>query len=204
MTVSGVILDTMLWVSDQIPHKQCLIDDIIHDTDRNVAMEWVWDAIPSKPCRYTGKFGSRDAFTLTMVCGRYKSTGEAEDDVVRHHRQAAAYADYIKSFFAGGSGDDRLRLNARVFELDHAVSAKERRFAVTEGGFYGLGPQLMQEGDVVAVMPGLNVPFVLRPTGDKYKLVGAAYIHGVMRGEVFDENDPLNLNIGKPIDLVIV
>jgi hypothetical protein len=167
-------------------------------------MEWVWDSIPSEPCRYTGKFGSRDAFTLTMVCGKYKVTGEAEDDVTRHHRQAVAYTDYIKSFFAGGSGDDRLRLDARVFEEDHAVSTRDRRFAVTEGGFYGLGPQLMQEKDVVALMPGLNVPFVLRPTGDRYKLVGAAYIHGVMRGEVFDKNDPLKLNIGKLVDLVIV
>jgi hypothetical protein len=204
LTVSGVILDTVVWTSKQIPPENCLIDDIIRDAERHVAMEWVWDAIPSEPCRYTGKFGSRDAFTLTMVCGKYKTGGEAEDDLDRHHRQAAAYTDYIKSFFAGGSGDNRLRLDARMFEEDHAVSTKYRRFMVTGGGFYGLGPQLLQEKDVVAVMPGLNVPFVLRPTGDKYKLVGCCYVQGVMRGEVFDESNPLKLNLGQHVDIVMV
>jgi hypothetical protein len=139
-----------------------------------------------------------------MVCGKYKITGEAEDDLERHHRQADAYTDYIKSFFAGGSGDNRLRFDARMFEEDHGVSTKYRRFLVTKGGFYGLGPQLMQERDVVAVMPGLNVPFVLRPSDGKYKLVGCAYVHGVMRGEVFDERNSLRLNVGKPVDIVIV
>lgn len=197
-------MDTVIWTSDQIPASHCLIDEIIHDSERNVAMEWVWDAIPSEPCRYTGKFGSRDAFTLTMCHGKYRITGEAEDDLKRHHRQAAAYTDYIKSFFAGGSGDDRIRLDARIFEEDHAVSTRDRRFLVTKGGFYGMGPQLMQEDDVVALMPGLNVPFVLRPTGDKYKLVGPAYVHGVMRGEVFDESNPLGLDVGSPSSIVIV
>lgn len=204
LTLHGTILDKVIWASEQIPATHCLIDDIIRDPDRHVAMEWVWDAIPSEPCRYTGKFGSRDAFTLTMVCGKHKVTGEAEDDINRHHRQARAYTDYIKSFFAGGSGDNRLRLDARTFEEDHAVTTRDRRFLVTEGGFYGLGPQLMQEGDVVAVVPGLNVPFVLRPTGEKYRLVGACYVHGVMRGEVFDPSNPLRIEVGEPGDIVIV
>jgi hypothetical protein len=47
--VSGVILDTVFWTSGQVPAEHCLIDDIIHDPERRVAMEWVWDAIPSEP-----------------------------------------------------------------------------------------------------------------------------------------------------------
>lgn len=196
-------MDDIVWVSDQIPASEVQIDDLIHAPKRHVAMEWVWDALPSEPCRYTGKHGSRDAFTLSLVGGRYKHRGKAEDDLDRHRRLANAYLDYVKSHHGGGKADESLRSDARDFENDHAVTANERRFIVTEKGFYGLGSQLTQEGDVVAVFPGLRVPYVLRPTGDMYKLVGAAYVHGVMCGELLDEKDPLSLGVGKPKDVVI-
>jgi hypothetical protein len=180
------------------------IDQVVHGPAHHVAMEWVWEALPEEPCRYTGKYGSRDAFTLSLVCGAYKHRFEAESNIIRHRRLANAYLDYVKSFYGGGAGNESLRSDARAFENDFALLARERRFIITEKGFYGLGPQLVQKRDVVAVIPGLKVPYVLRPAADRYKLVGAAYVHGVMRGEVLDEQDPLNLNVGKPEDIMIV
>ena len=49
----------------------------------------------------------------------------------------------------------------------------------------------MRVGDAVAVFPGIRVPYVLRATGqgNRYKLVGACYVHGVVRGEVLDLKD---------------
>ena len=82
-----------------------------------------------------------------------------------------------------------------------------RWFFVTERGYIGLGPAKMQPGDVVCVLRGGKVPFVLRAAeedgenddnhGDGpcraagacaaeqgyYSLVGYAYLHGVMDGE---------------------
>jgi hypothetical protein len=45
-----------------------------------------------------------------------------------------------------------------------------------------------QEGDIVAVLYGGRTPFILRPKSEKnteYLLVGPAYVHGFMDGEVF-------------------
>jgi hypothetical protein len=37
--------------------------------------------------------------------------------------------------------------------------------------------------DIVVVLFGCIMPFVLRPHGIEYKLVGEAYVHGIMKGE---------------------
>lgn len=60
-----------------------------------------------------------------------------------------------------------------------------RRFFVTEEGRMGLGPRLIVPGDLVCVLLGSQVPFVLRRKvdGDGYVLVGECYCHGVMDGE---------------------
>lgn len=60
-----------------------------------------------------------------------------------------------------------------------------RKYFVTERGYLGLGPQNTKRGDLVAVIFGLQVPFVLRHRGDgKWRIVGETYVHGVMDGEM--------------------
>ena len=58
-----------------------------------------------------------------------------------------------------------------------------RRVFATKQGKIGLGPTVLRDGDLCCVLFGAQVPFILRSTGDKYKLVGEAYVHGVMKGE---------------------
>jgi hypothetical protein len=69
----------------------------------------------------------------------------------------------------------------------------QRRFAVTERKYMGMVPNGSEAGDVVCVLFGAKVPFILREcnlTGPgqscKYQLVGEAYIHGMMDGEALD------------------
>lgn len=44
----------------------------------------------------------------------------------------------------------------------------------------------MEQGDVCAILFGGDVPCILRPTvtGGMFRLVGQAYMHGAMYGEV--------------------
>ncbi|KAG9218007.1 hypothetical protein CCMSSC00406_0008784 [Pleurotus cornucopiae] len=66
-----------------------------------------------------------------------------------------------------------------------------RRPFVGKGGFVSLGPSGMDVGDLVCVLYGARVPFVLRPVkgkgqdseGRKYTLVGECYCDGIMDGE---------------------
>jgi len=81
-----------------------------------------------------------------------------------------------------------------------------RRLFVTAKGYLGLGPSSLQVGDKVYILKGANVPFLLREqeredsregaTSNEsemnYKLVGEAYIHGIMNGELFDKDGGLS------------
>lgn len=60
-----------------------------------------------------------------------------------------------------------------------------RRLIVTDSGHVGLGPQVTEPGDVVCILKGAIMPLLLRPEadGDSFKLVGEAYIQGMMFGE---------------------
>jgi len=77
--------------------------------------------------------------------------------------------------------------NSRIdlSEASMKRAAMKRRFFVTEKGYMGLGPSSMEEGDIVYVLSGGQVPFIVRPTilAEGLSLVGESYVHGIMDGE---------------------
>ncbi len=65
---------------------------------------------------------------------------------------------------------------------------KQRRFLITEKGYMGLGPRETQVGDRIVILQGHRAPVVARQATSKHwRVVGDSYIHGIMEGEVFDE-----------------
>lgn len=76
----------------------------------------------------------------------------------------------------------------RVMELA-VISIQYRRLVTTQTGFLGLVPEETQQGDVIAVMYGCNFPVVLRPDGDRFKVVGECYVDGLMSGEAMEAKD---------------
>ncbi|KAJ4324351.1 hypothetical protein N0V84_003912 [Fusarium piperis] len=60
----------------------------------------------------------------------------------------------------------------------------DRVLFITEKGYLGLGPARMEVGDVVGLVAGAHVPFVLRKGSKGFILVGEAYVEGVMYGEI--------------------
>lgn len=66
------------------------------------------------------------------------------------------------------------------------VRAMGRLLFVTERGDLGMGPTVLEAGDEVWILPGADVPLILRrsaSSGEEYRLVGEAYVHGIMQGE---------------------
>jgi Heterokaryon incompatibility protein (HET) len=62
----------------------------------------------------------------------------------------------------------------------------------TGGNLLGLAPVSAKPGDTIWFFPSSKVPFVLRHCGDKqYKLIGEAYLHGYMHGELEKFSMPL-------------
>jgi hypothetical protein len=66
------------------------------------------------------------------------------------------------------------------------------RFCLTERGYLGLAPITAQQGDKISVLYGADVPVILRDsapvrTGNTFELIGPAYVHGFMDGEVLEK-----------------
>jgi hypothetical protein len=74
-----------------------------------------------------------------------------------------------------------------------------KRPYLTSEGYLGMGPAGVKAGDVVVVLCGGRVPFILRPTepelvvGEEkkrlFEFVGEAYCDGVMDGEIVDKRE---------------
>jgi hypothetical protein len=66
--------------------------------------------------------------------------------------------------------------------------AMGRRLITTEKGYIGMTINKARQGDLLVVVLGATVPFVLRPNEQDgtYAFVGEAYIHGIMEGEAID------------------
>ncbi|KAI0381107.1 heterokaryon incompatibility protein-domain-containing protein [Hypomontagnella monticulosa] len=68
------------------------------------------------------------------------------------------------------------------------------RFFVTRKGLIGAGARGLQVGDQIHVLLGGKTPFILRADKPKddggvfYQYIGNAYVHGIMDGEIMDEN----------------
>ncbi|KAK2615941.1 hypothetical protein N8I77_002662 [Diaporthe amygdali] len=68
--------------------------------------------------------------------------------------------------------------------------SKTRRIFRTKNGYLGNGPRFARRGDQVWALAGSKVPFILRPhDNEAFLLVGDAYVHGLMHGEAFENND---------------
>lgn len=63
------------------------------------------------------------------------------------------------------------------------------RLFLTEDGRCGCGPWGLEPGDLICVFSGLQFPFVVRPQGSEFILVGAAILDGVMDGEMWPEDE---------------
>lgn len=58
-----------------------------------------------------------------------------------------------------------------------------RKFVVTREGRMGIGPTGTQPGDLISVIFGGGVPYILRMQESGFLFVGESYVHGLMGGE---------------------
>jgi len=82
---------------------------------------------------------------------------------------------------------DNLRGDARQYHEELESRTWKRRFFWTSKKDYGVGPKCMRKDDIVVVLYGGNVPYVLRPKGDKFLMLGEAYVDSIMNGELVRE-----------------
>jgi Heterokaryon incompatibility protein (HET) len=136
-------------------------------------------------------------FGLTLIRNQMQEDSvEAGANLVEHARNLIPLATAARMPYSTvEERAQRLEAVERVMEkggytYDFTLrpSYCERRLFVTDSGYMGIGDYHMVEGDVIAILIGLQVACVLRPLSedpaDGYAFVGEAYCHGVMYGEL--------------------
>jgi hypothetical protein len=70
-----------------------------------------------------------------------------------------------------------------------------RQMLFTTKGYLGLGPEAAQIRDLICVLFGVRLSFVLRKVGSRYILIGASYVDGIIDGEILEQVNLRELNV---------
>ncbi|PMD28939.1 HET-domain-containing protein [Hyaloscypha variabilis F] len=86
---------------------------------------------------------------------------------------------------------NRISSDRKLLNLHQAIylQCEGTRLLITTDGRLGKGLKNIQEGDAVALIAGVDIPMILRKDGGSYRSMGPAYIHGIMNGEMWPENE---------------
>jgi Heterokaryon incompatibility protein (HET) len=68
-------------------------------------------------------------------------------------------------------------------------ATRGRSLLVSESGYIGLGPEATCVGDVICILLGGSMPYILRTKDDRYELVGECFVHGLMDGQGLELKD---------------
>lgn len=121
------------------------------------------------------------AFFLTLI------GGSINGDTLAPRKNLLAIASFLTHLSETQNFDlpHTLPPKASHQEWQLAQSARDlgnacynRRLFLTDDGFLGLGPESLEHGDLIVVVYGGEWPFALRPSGDKYLLLGPYYVAG--------------------------
>ncbi|KAK2004316.1 HET domain-containing protein [Colletotrichum falcatum] len=77
---------------------------------------------------------------------------------------------------ADGFGHPGREEKLQAFGAGVRTYSNSRRVFVTRDGRVGIGPKMMQPGDEVVILFGGRMPFIARPRGDHWLLVGSCYL----------------------------
>jgi hypothetical protein len=188
LSTRGFIFDTLTWCSDRFEFGDASLDiDEWREEIRN-SRKPVVDVIFDKLCAFTGRAGEEflDAFFFTLMQG-YPARGRG-NTMEFYKPEIAAYLEHIRKLAMAGTSlpvpaDEHLRSTNNLLVL-----LLSKRVAYTSSNRLGIVPTVARQGDLVCILRGQRMPFILRKAEDDcYHLVGEAYINDVMDGELMDE-----------------
>jgi hypothetical protein len=199
LTLQGLVFDTVHYSSRTTDPGFFRKSDYIY-MDRNLftspkALDSItstaerWESVLNqyRPNPYEADPGGRrEALWRTLIVNRSR-VGDKVVVAPLHFKLAfdawMGRNPYTQQQLRSDRALSKLRYQAQEYQALMLRWMTERAFIITDRGFMGLGPSYTQPGDIVCVLRGGSVPFVLRPLeGDYYQFVGECYVHGIMNG----------------------
>ncbi|ETS86374.1 hypothetical protein PFICI_00202 [Pestalotiopsis fici W106-1] len=197
LVIHGIIIDSIAKHSAGIRPKSFYADGNVEST----TVETLWRDVCGK-----NKFGFTDMYvngetalfaflqTLSNGCATLKWNLNSDHHAAPAETWLAYGAAYLSRLFAGTEKiTDEIQDRGSSGDASQWIRAANsastnRSLAVTDKGYYVLGPKVLRDGDMICVLFGGKMPFCLRPREDgTYYLVGECYVHGFMEGQAIDD-----------------
>ncbi|KAI5457047.1 heterokaryon incompatibility protein-domain-containing protein [Mariannaea sp. PMI_226] len=159
LEVRAILLDTVAFTSAKFDQSSTTSEDVAS----------LWETVSTLPNPLPYLSSPLKAFVTIFRCGVYRGVFTEWET-----RQSA----YMRLLSRNLSREDVSYGDAEAFHTSKMEDVHNKRFLVTNRGYYGLAPGVVQEGDICCVIFGTKSPFILRKT-DKvghYKVVGSALI----------------------------
>jgi hypothetical protein len=126
------------------------------------------------------KYGRRDRTEIAMSSeDSMQNSGGFEKETVR--ATPKTYESYLR--FRNSNG-----IATRYFQALMGVGIGYRQFITTQQ-YIGLGPEIMDDNDIVVIFSGASAPYILREVKPGIcKIVGVCYVYDIMDGELSTKN----------------
>ena len=190
ITTQGMVWSTISVLGTDIGND-AEFDDTTESQNRMFTQSYTWWPLAKERTPEVTAHGERriDAFWRTLITDmgltRRKATPEKEGNQFRIWMRKINYSAFEPEDLVVSAGKHQWLEFTAAFQQ----ATTNRRFFVTREGHMGLGPRDMEPGDVVCILLGAQVPFVLRAVNNHYVLLGECYCHGIMEGEALRQAD---------------
>ncbi|XXG99423.1 hypothetical protein Hte_005762 [Hypoxylon texense] len=194
LQVEGLLIDTV----EEVVFLEATLDSYF---DELVRIESLAEVARQRPCLFEP--------SIKPHMERFRKGGPLWKALISNKRFASGYdpapasyeAMYMSLLNGPAEGDNwkSKMVNDEQNEYLGCLRSKagKKSFLTTKSGFVGTCVPDGRKGDVIAILFGSPVPFVLRPGSDTidvsgterpiYFLIGASYVSGIMAGEMVDE-----------------
>lgn len=208
LSVSGVLCDIIETINSEVRGR-------MFEPPREQISGWRKlvgiDEDPDRP--YIAGDTIADAFWRTLCLDISANSGTKIGVFSRKERAGNEYRkiyfEYWYKFLLEGYNlavPDSLRQSSNVIDFEQHImrTTARRRFFVSKNGYIGLAPPHAEVGDMICVLAGGKMPFIVRAL-EKSKansksskelethgrLLGDAYVHGLMDGEAVKTTEKL-------------
>ncbi|KAI8670665.1 HET domain-containing protein [Fusarium keratoplasticum] len=162
-----------------------MIDAFWHTLIGNIGLGTHEYPVPQEWIQHFAAFASQAREELSQYLARSHAAPREEGETSSLTPGIDSILGALRNVFHpnGTLGQDTGRFETTMHHI-----AWSRRLFVTKAGYMGLAHPSAQHGDIVVLLSGGRVPFIIRKdssdSSEYYHIVGEAYVHGIMDGEL--------------------
>ncbi|TPX14030.1 uncharacterized protein E0L32_000424 [Thyridium curvatum] len=189
VTLKGLEFDTVEWVTGPMDVDE--FGDLPPATEHPFVK--IWDKCSQ---------GSEDPILLIITLADVLTANLSENwvllDSLEDDERQQIHGDfvaYLNHLLASSGRQDLLVQPSpgeddwKRYKLIASRVCDQRRFFVTKRGYHGLGSGSAREGDVLSVLAGGPMLYILRRIEGRFRFLGEAYVDNLMQGEAWQEKD---------------